>query len=196
VIMQLVPLVEEHLAALAPLLHDEEVVRFTRFPSPLPDDFMPGWYERYRTARANGSGELFAAVEPGSGRFVGMGLAPHIDTTAQEMELGYLVAPSDRGRGIGTELLRQLTDWAFQLGAIRLSLMIDVANVASQKVAARAGYQLEGTLRCAYVKPGIRSDVQFWSRLVTDPPISTDPSVGTVGPAGTIAPADSAGSAG
>jgi [ribosomal protein S5]-alanine N-acetyltransferase len=194
--MQLVPLVEEHLASLAPLLHDEEVVRFTRFPSPLPDNFMPGWYERYQTARANGSGELFAAVEPGSGRFVGMGLAPHIDTTAREMELGYLVAPSDRGRGIGTELLRQLTDWAFRGGAIRLSLMIDVANVASQKVASRAGYQLEGTLRCAYVKPGIRSDVQFWSRLVTDSPIGTVDAAEATAPAGSAASTAPAGSAG
>ena len=132
---------------------------------------------------------MFAAVEPGSGRFLGMGMAPHIDTVGREMELGYLVAPSDRGRGIGTELLRQLTDWAFQRGAIRLSLMIDVANVASQKIASRAGYQLEGTLRSVHVKPGIRSDVQFWSRLVTDPPISAVDAAET----GATAPAGSAG---
>ena len=50
-IMQLVPLTEEHLASFAPLLDDEEVVRFTRFPSPPPDNFVHAWYERYQAAR-------------------------------------------------------------------------------------------------------------------------------------------------
>ena len=85
------------------------------------------------------------------------------------MELGYLVAPAARGRGAGTEMLRQLTSWAFtDGGALRASLLIDVANVASQRVAVRAGYTLEGVLRSTYFKQGLRSDVQLWSRLPSD----------------------------
>ena len=53
--MQLVPLAEEHLASFAPLLDEEEVVRFTRFPSPPPDNFVHAWYERYQAARADGT---------------------------------------------------------------------------------------------------------------------------------------------
>jgi len=42
--------------------------------------------------------------------------------------------------------------------------------VASQRVAVRAGYTLEGVMRSTYFKPGAeRSDVQLWSRLPSDP---------------------------
>jgi RimJ/RimL family protein N-acetyltransferase len=169
VTVQLVPLAEQHLPALAPMLQDPDVDRFTRFPTPIPDDFLPGLLSRYQAGRAKGTHDLFGALE--GDRLVGLALAPRIDTEARELELGYLIDPAQRGRGLATALLRELTDWAFATHRpIRIGLMIDAANVASQKVAARVGYQLEGTLRSSYVKPGIRSDVQIWSRLDSDPP--------------------------
>jgi RimJ/RimL family protein N-acetyltransferase len=83
-----------------------------------------------------------------------------------------MVAPTARGRGVGTEMLRQLTSWAFaEGGTLRASLLIDVVNVPSQRVAIRAGYTLEGVLRSSYFKQGMRSDVQIWSRLPTDPAV-------------------------
>ena len=53
---------------------------------------------------------------------------------------------------------------------IRLELHIGTENVASQTVARRAGYTLEGTLRSAHLKQGLREDTQIWSRLRTDVP--------------------------
>jgi RimJ/RimL family protein N-acetyltransferase len=86
------------------------------------------------------------------------------------MELGYVVAPDVRGKGVASELLRQLSTWAFSdRGAQRLTLLIDVENIGSQRVAERAGYQLEGVLRNSYFKQDLRSDTQLWSRLPTDP---------------------------
>jgi len=171
--VQLIPFAEQHVAELAPMIDDPEVARFTRFPTPAPADFSATLFSRYDAGRAEGSRELFAAVDPASGRLLGIGLAPHIDPAARELELGYLVGPADRGRGVATAMLRQLTDWAFETcAAIRVGLMIDVQNVASRKAAERCGYLLEGTMRNTYVKPGRRADVQVWSRLVTDPPLS------------------------
>jgi RimJ/RimL family protein N-acetyltransferase len=168
VTVQLVPLAEQHLPELAPMLDDPDIARFTRFPTPIPDDFLPRLLARYSEGRDEGSRELFAALE--ADQVVGLALAPHIDAEARELELGYLIDPARRGRGLATELLRQLTDWAFAVHRpIRIGLVIDAQNIASQKVAERAGYQLEGTLRSTYVKPGIRADVQIWSRLDSDP---------------------------
>jgi len=66
-----------------------------------------------------------------------------------------------------------LTRWGFdELGLIRLVLDIDVANPASERVAERAGYRLEGVRRSAYFKEGRRADVGLWSRLRDDPPVS------------------------
>ena len=53
---------------------------------------------------------------------------------------------------------------------MRLILVIDVNNVASQRMAKRCGYQLEGVMRSIGSRPGRRIDAQLWSRLPTDPP--------------------------
>jgi len=159
---------EAHLDDVEGLLDDPDVLRFTRLPDPPVPGYSVQWYERYQAARQKGTGEIFAAVGP-DGAFLGVALAAHIDAEAREMELGYLTAPAARGRGAGTEMLRQLTSWAFaEGGALRVSLVIDVINVASQRVAERAGYTLEGVLRSSYFKQGMRADIQIWSRLPSD----------------------------
>ena len=166
--LRLEPMAETHLEDFERLLDDPDVLRFTRLPDPPVPGYSVQWHTRYQAGREKGTAEAFAAVAP-DGTFLGVALAPRIDADAREMELGYLVAPAARGRGVGTEMLRQLTAWALTEGkALRVSLVIDVANVASQRIAARAGYTLEGVLRDTYVKPGVRADVQIWSRLASD----------------------------
>jgi RimJ/RimL family protein N-acetyltransferase len=167
--VQLVPLQEGHLDSVAAAAGEEQVARFTRFPVPIPDGWVRSWFDGYLAGRAAGTREAFAAIDPGDGRFLGLALAPHIDAEGQELELGYLVTPAERGRGVAAAVLVQLTEWAFgDRAAVRLSLMIDADNLASQAVARHAGYRLEGTLRSAYFKQGLRADCQLWSRLNTD----------------------------
>ena len=166
--VRLVPLGEEHLLDVATLVADADVVRFTRFPAPLPPGFVARWYARYRDGRGDGTCGAFAIVDA-AGAFLGLALAPHIDGEAREAELGYMLAPGARGRGIATEALRQLTDWAFgTLGARRLHLLISVDNRASSRVAERAGYVREGVLRSLHLKQDLRSDTEVWSLLPSD----------------------------
>jgi len=166
--VRLLPLAAEHLAAVPPMLDDPAVAAFTPLPSPPPDGWAEQWLAGYEQARAEGTREVFAGLDD-EDRLIGLGFAPHIDAAAAEIELGYLVAASERGRGLGTAVLRALTDWAFDTQqAHRLTLMIVDANVASQRVAERVGYSYEGTMRSLYGGPGRRSDVQLWSRLRTD----------------------------
>lgn len=162
------PLAERHLPAVAALLEDPDVLRFTRVPEPPPAGFERLWLERYEAARVDGSAEGFAAVDA-SGEFVGLALAPTIDQEAREVELGYVVAPAARGRGAATAILSQLTSWAFaSAGALRIVLIIDVANPASERVAARCGYTREGVLRSIHFKSDTRIDAAIWSRLPSD----------------------------
>ena len=155
-----------HVPGVEALLDDPDVLRFTRVPEPPPADFASTWVARYEEARRNGTREAFAVVE--DGEFLGLALAPAIDRETQTAELGYVVAPAARGRGVATEALRQLTEWALAEGMLRLQLLISVYNPASQKVAERCGYVREGVLRNAYVKPGRREDTEIWSRLASD----------------------------
>jgi RimJ/RimL family protein N-acetyltransferase len=97
-------------------------------------------------------------------------VVPRIDRDGSTAELGYVVAPASRGRGVATRALRLLTDWAFgTLGTLRAELIISVENQASKRVAERVGYRREGVLRSTHFKQGIREDIEMWSRLPTDP---------------------------
>ena len=147
------------------------MLRFTQVPVPPPADFPLRWIERYEQGREEGTREGFAFVDESDGGFLGIGLAVRIEREeARTVELGYIVAPEARGRGIGAEALRQLTKWALDdLGALRVELRIAVQNEGSKRVAERAGYVREGVLRSFYFKDGMRQDTEIWSRLPTDP---------------------------
>lgn len=167
--IRLEPFAREHLADLGDMLGDPEVLRFTRVPEPVPDDFAESWFARYERGRADGTRMNFAVVEGPDNRVAGFAVAPVIDTEAATAELGYVVAGWARGRGVGTAVLRELTNWAFsELGMVRVELLIDVDNPASKGVAENCGYTREGVLRSVYVKPGRRADTECWSRLATD----------------------------
>jgi RimJ/RimL family protein N-acetyltransferase len=165
---RLEPLSAAHRGELEALVADPDVLRFTRVPEPAPADFVDMWLARYKAGRLDGTREAFAIVDQGGG-FLGLALAPAIDVATSTVELGYVVAPHARGRGVATEALRLLTDWAFdERGALRIELVIGVANGASQVVAGRCGYRLEGVMRSVEFKPGVREDVQLWSLLPGD----------------------------
>jgi RimJ/RimL family protein N-acetyltransferase len=163
------PLAEEHLEAVGGLFDDPEVLRFTRLPVPPPPGYERHWLDRYEVGRRDGTREAFAAVDD-DGSFLGLALAVDIDREAREVELGYIVAPAARGRGVATAMLDELTRWAFaELEALRITLIIDVENRASARVAERCGYVLEGVMRSSYLKDDVRVDAGLWSRLRSDP---------------------------
>jgi RimJ/RimL family protein N-acetyltransferase len=103
------------------------------------------------------------------GAFLGFAAIVQLELDARQGELGYMVAPAARGRGVSVRAVDLLTRWAFDdLGLERLELRIDVANTASERVAERAGYRRDGVLRNAHFKEGLRTDTGIWSRLRTD----------------------------
>jgi RimJ/RimL family protein N-acetyltransferase len=168
--MRLEPFGEQHLDALRRLLDDRDpdLLRFTRIPEPTPPDFAETWLAMYEEARKDGTREAFAALAD-DGELLGLGLVPTLDRTAREAEIGYIVAAEHRGRGVASAILREVTAWAFAQGIERAELFIDVRNPASERVAQRAGYIRERTLRSVHHKGDLRIDVTVWSRLPSDP---------------------------
>jgi RimJ/RimL family protein N-acetyltransferase len=166
--VRLIPFTAAHLDDFAALAQDADVRRYTRFPDPPQATFPQTWLERYEKGRRDGTREAFA-IEDGDGTFLGLALAVAIEREAGEAgeaELGYTVTPAARGRGVATAAVTALTRWAFdEQGLERLTLLIEVANVASTRVAERCGYVLEGVRRNAYVKPGLRGDTAVYACL-------------------------------
>jgi RimJ/RimL family protein N-acetyltransferase len=166
--IELEPLTTAHIPAIADLVLDPDVLRFTRVPEPTPNDFVEQWFASYDNGSGDGTRQAFAIVE-GDGSFLGLALAPVIDRATRTVELGYVLAPAARGRGVATEALRRLTIWALEdLGALRIELFINPENGASQAVARRCGYSLEGVLRSLHFKQDLRQDFQLWSLLPED----------------------------
>jgi len=156
------------------LVGDEEVQRFTRVPAGADLDFVRLWIARYESGWQDGTRAGFAVRDAsgghgGGGGLLGFAAAVELDLDTREAELGYMVVPAARGRGVALRSLDLLTRWCFDaLGLIRLELRIDPANAPSLRIAERAGYVQEGVLRNTYVKDGVRADVAVWSRLTSD----------------------------
>jgi RimJ/RimL family protein N-acetyltransferase len=150
------------------LTADPDVVRFTRVPAGADEAFVRGWIKRYEDGWDDGSRAGFAIRGQG-GTVLGFAAFVELHLEQQEGEIGYMVAPAARGRGVAPRAVELLTRWGFDaLGLIRLELRIDVQNPASELVAARTGYEREGVLRNVHFKDGLRCDLAVWSRLSHD----------------------------
>ena len=83
-------------------------------------------------------------------------------------EVGYWTAPHARGRGTAVRAARLHAAWGVEaLGLARVELLTDVRNLASQRVATRAGFVREGVARA--VRPAPRStdrvDMLVWASV-------------------------------
>jgi RimJ/RimL family protein N-acetyltransferase len=166
--IRLEPLAQAHVPGFVDVVHDPAVRQFTFVPPDPDEEFVRGWIRRYEEGWEDGSRAGFAIVD-GPGEVVGFAAVVQLDLDGREGELGYLVAPAARGRGVAGRAVALLTDWCFQtLGLVRLELRIDVDNGPSERVAERLGYVRDGILRSKYFKEGRRSNVGIWSRLNDD----------------------------
>ncbi len=107
-------LAEKHLPSVAAMFDDEGVRRYTRVPDPAPPGWEHEWLEFYEEGRREGKREAFAVVDGDDGSFLGLALAFGIDREGRQLELGYVVAPEARGRGVATQALELLTDFDFE----------------------------------------------------------------------------------
>jgi [ribosomal protein S5]-alanine N-acetyltransferase len=83
--------------------------------------------------------------------------------------VGYWLLQGARGKGLAAHALVLVSRWGFdELGVKRIGLLADPRNVASARVAARAGFQREGVLRCWADVNGERVDHVSFSLLPTD----------------------------
>jgi RimJ/RimL family protein N-acetyltransferase len=107
----------------------------------------------------------FVIVPRATGRFAGVIGIGRADWESRVAETGYWLGPDGRGNGYITEAVREVARYVFELGFHRLELVAAAGNVASQRVAERAGFTREGVLREARAVPGGRSDMVIFGLL-------------------------------
>jgi RimJ/RimL family protein N-acetyltransferase len=117
--------------------------------------------------RRNGAGLLLMMLDRASDRIVGSIALFHVDWEVRSAEIGYGVRGDERGKGYATEALAAVGRWALSAGGIqRAWLTANTDNVASVRVAEKAGFTREGTLRRAALEDdGLLHDQALFSLL-------------------------------
>jgi RimJ/RimL family protein N-acetyltransferase len=169
-VVRLEPLDRRFVPDFEALTRDPDVVRYTRVPTERPDDFAEAWIATYVQCWQDGSRAGFAILDEADDAFLGMVALVQLDLEAAEGELGYIVAPEARGRGVAGRAIRLIADWAFSdVGLARLEACVDVSNEPSKRVAERAGFTFEGVRRSVHFKQGERADMAIYSLLPGEP---------------------------
>jgi RimJ/RimL family protein N-acetyltransferase len=82
------------------------------------------------------------------------------------MEIGYLIIPSERGKGHGTEAVQIMVDYLFLSKDIpRIQAMTNVKNKASHRVLEKAGFKREGAVRKSAFVRGEWANAYLYSIL-------------------------------
>jgi RimJ/RimL family protein N-acetyltransferase len=148
---------EEDVSAIAVACRDEEMARFIPgFPSPYTEADARGWVASRN--RDEGSKTLLV-LDAENEKLYGA-----IEVRLGEIgSIGYWVAADARGRGVATRALILLSRWALTEGGVeRLELTTHPENIASQRVAEKAGFTREGVLRSHMrFREGRRDSVMF-----------------------------------
>lgn len=156
-------------AAIAASCRDPDIPRFTMMPADMTVADARRWVERGLEWWPRGVARFAVTVAP-SDECVGQ-VGIQFEPDLRRAEAFYWLDPSVRGRGVATEVLGLVTDWAFRdHGVVRVQLVTHVDNERSQQVAARSGFVREGVLRAWVPIKDDQPDVVMWSRLATDPP--------------------------
>jgi RimJ/RimL family protein N-acetyltransferase len=106
-----------------------------------------------------------AALDAATGEVIGGGTLHHLDAERRIVEIGYFVLPHARGRGVATTIARTLAEHAFSLGIERVAAYVNDGNIASERVAERAGFTREGIVRSMPKPDGRRVDKTLFSLL-------------------------------
>ena len=162
------PWEEDDLDGLAAALQEAEVRRWND-PGSLTSEDVRAVLVRRRDWSA-GTQAAFAVVPAAGGELLGSVSLHSIDREQGDAEVGYWTVAAARGQAVAVRAVIAVCAWAFaDLQLDRIQLFHAVENVASGRVAAKAGFTLEGRLRRSYrYGDGARHDELLWSRLSDD----------------------------
>ena len=131
--------------AITAACQDPEIPRWTFVPSPYTRADAEAFLASSAEEAAAGTAAGFLAVDAADDRLLGSFSVMEIDGSSGE--IGYWVAAEARGRGIATRAVRLLADWCRdELDLTRIELLPHKDNIASRRVAEKAGFTDTGEL--------------------------------------------------
>ncbi|MEU5768606.1 GNAT family N-acetyltransferase [Streptomyces asoensis] len=132
---------------------------------------VAGWIEEWRACWARETTAQWAVVDADGGEVLGRVALRCILLAEGVAEVAYWTTSAARGRSVAPRATTALARWALdETGFHRLELMHAIANEASCRVAAKAGFALEGTRRSATLHPDGWHDMHLHARVRGDRP--------------------------
>jgi RimJ/RimL family protein N-acetyltransferase len=108
-------------------------------------------------------------IEAGGEAIGTIGIMLRSDIERVGAEIGYWIGETFWGRGIMTEAVRAVSDWALrEFGLTRIYAFTSATNAASSRVLEKAGFQFEGRLRKSAIKDGQVLDQMLYAYVVAD----------------------------
>ncbi|MCM0678713.1 GNAT family N-acetyltransferase [Micromonospora phytophila] len=164
------PLVAADAAAAGEVFADRQTQRWL----PLADssgqiDGLAWCTDLARQRRDSGDGDHYAVLRREDDRVVGCLWTRRTDWGARCTEVSYAIAPHARGFGLAAEAVDALAiALILEHGFHRVELRVAPGNLASRRVAEKAGFSYEGLLRNAGYVRGARVDLELWSFVAAD----------------------------
>jgi RimJ/RimL family protein N-acetyltransferase len=154
---------EDDVPAIAAACSDAETARWLdQIPQPYTERDARDYLASTRRGWREGTIASFAIADAETGEAFGSISIHWVDHEHAVGEVGYWVGPRARGRGIATRAVRLVSRWGIEECHLRrLQLRADVENLASQRVAEKAGFTREGVLRSIRYSERQRGRVDF-----------------------------------
>jgi RimJ/RimL family protein N-acetyltransferase len=149
---------------------DPEVAAWVTIPSPYSRADAEGFVANVVGPGWESGQNLTWAIRGTDGGLLGM-IGLH-GVAAGSAEIGFWVAPWARRQGAVTRAVSLVLDFAFsrqRLDLVRVSWLAYVGNWPSRRVAWRAGFRVEGTIRLEAIQRGVRRD-SWWERCYVTTP--------------------------
>jgi RimJ/RimL family protein N-acetyltransferase len=160
---------ESDVAVLQAELYDDVETRSRADNRPWQPIAPDSSHSPYAVADPSDDAACFSVVLLDGGELVGEALLWAVDTHNRSAHIGISLRPAYRGRGIGTETVRVLCHYGFVVrGLHRMQIETLAGNTAMIRAAARAGFELEGTLRGSSWAGGAFSDEVILGRLAAE----------------------------
>ena len=135
-----------------------------RFPYPYTASDARRWLESVVGFQP----ETNFAIAVGDEAVGGIGFSIQYDVARRSAEIGYWLGEEVWGRGIATDALLAVTDYAFaNFDLCRLYANVFAWNPASARVLGKAGYSFEGRLKRSVTKDGQTID-QLMYAIIRD----------------------------
>jgi RimJ/RimL family protein N-acetyltransferase len=128
-------------------------------PTPCPRDVAAARIAEFRNGwqQENRSGAALIIADADTDEMIGVVVLRVREHDS--IELTYGVAPGFRNRGVATAAAVLVSGWCLdELAAARVELRVGQSNLASQRVAAKAGFRPEGIVRSHVAATGMDYD--------------------------------------